>query len=114
MEKVSWLIKILSWLCIGQVRSVIGCLIGGLLFLIPAFFLGVMVGVQIGAPQGAILGQSLFGKVGGRIGYWLGPLIIFSLIIIVFEVAGITIGNFLGGTVIKFLGQNRQNRDSDR
>jgi hypothetical protein len=83
---LSKITKLVQAVCLVEMQSLWGCLIVGLLLAIPGFVLGVMFGVQIGAPIGARFGNA---------GYFIFPILIISLFVILFFLIGANIGNFI-------------------
>lgn len=87
--------KLVKYFCIGRVRSITGCICGACIAFIPAFFLGILIATHC-ACTGAEWGGYLLGKTGCTLGYFVVPFVVLLFIIFIFELVGMTMGNYIG------------------
>ncbi len=91
--------SILNLLCLFNLKSLIGSIIGMLIISPIAFFFGLTIGAILGGGWTASLIELLFGLKGGKIAgvmVILGSVIGFLIVFIIFLFTGANVGNFTG------------------
>jgi hypothetical protein len=87
--------RILNKFCFFRPQNLWACLIVGIVFAVPGFILGAVFGIQLGAPLAA--------QFGSRTGYFLLPLIILILLVSLFFIIGMNVGNILAWLFLSLL-----------
>ena len=96
---LSILKSILNWLCLFNLKSITGSIIGVLIISPIGFFFGLTIGAILGGGWTASLIELLFGLKGGKIAgvmVILGSIIGFFVVFIISLFIGVNIGNFTG------------------